>query len=100
MADNHRQKGLSAVTVMGLAAIVTLGVLIVNPIIQAARPPTPGSHCLSNVKQLDLAVLLYSNDNDDRMPIAGVWYDAARPYAHASGMPTIDFRCPAVPETF
>src|ERR1044071_4742778 len=52
-----------------------------------------GSHrisCLSNIKQLGLGALMYSQDFDDRMPLGRNWNDAIYPYLKNDSL----FHCP------
>lgn len=86
------------VLIAGVLLLAVFGVVL-YPVCTSPDALMPHA-CLSNVKQLDLALLLYSSDHDDRMPVADVWYDSIGPHTTSSGGPRIDFRCPDVPETF
>lgn len=48
--------------------------------------------CVSNLKKVATAAVLYTSDNDDRLPPMD-WMDAVEPYAQGN---TDVFRCPAV----
>ena len=48
--------------------------------------------CVNNLKQLGLAVRLYSNDNKDKFPIAAKWCDTIQPDV---GGQTSVFQCPS-----
>jgi prepilin-type processing-associated H-X9-DG protein len=52
-----------------------IGGAILFPVFAQARKAATQTLCLSNVKQLDLAMLLYVNDNNDSFPAANVWAD-------------------------
>ena len=41
---------------------------------------SPATACLSNLKQLGLGLLMYSNDENDRFPPRDLWADAIVPY--------------------
>jgi|GEM_PF-2474105 len=56
--------------------------------LMVTRPPTRSLSCLSNVKQLDLGLIMYSGDFDDKLPPHGVWRTGIEPYLKW------DFRCP------
>lgn len=47
--------------------------------------------CMSNMKQLSLALLMYCQDYDENMPIADRWCDAVFPYCKNEAI----FTCPA-----
>ena len=81
-----RKKGRSC-SVTGsviVALLMIVLVVIVFPILNRAlrrmRPKARATSCLSNVKQLQLAMLMYAQDNDDTMPPASEWCDAIYPY--------------------
>jgi len=62
------------------------------PIIDAnANYGHPGRSCLSNIKQLALGVLMYSQDADDRLPLTQNWNDEIYPYTKNS----LIFMCPS-----
>jgi len=68
-----------------IALLLIVLVVIVFPILNRAlrrlQPKARSTSCLGNVKQLQLAMLMYANDNDDTMPPASEWCDAVFPYA-------------------
>ncbi|MCS7309035.1 MAG: hypothetical protein NZ741_02325 [Armatimonadetes bacterium] len=61
------------------------------PAIRSARTVSQQRRCMQNLKALGMAVLLYTEDWDERYPPAHVWCDSIRPYARSPE----DFRCPA-----
>jgi len=64
------------------------------PALSSARGKAQKAQCLSNLKQLGLAVGMYYDDNKDSMPVAGQWCDQLKPYA--GGNEKL-FRCPNAP---
>ena len=50
-----------------MIAIIALLMAILMPILQRAREQGQRAVCLSNLKQLGLAWILYADDNDDRL---------------------------------
>jgi len=42
--------------------------------------------CMSNIKQITLAFIMYANDYDNRLPEAGRWMDRLGPYARHEDM--------------
>ena len=62
-------------------------------------PTTPPGHgrprCSSNLKRLALATMMYSQDHDDRYPLALNWQEGIFPYIKYDDA----FRCPMTPST-
>src|SRR5215470_7252430 len=50
-----------------VAIIMVLAALLL-PAITKARARAVRAHCLSNIKQVDLILLMYGQDNNDRLP--------------------------------
>lgn len=50
--------------------------------------------CQSNLKQLGLALMMYAQDYDDRLPPAQRWTEVLYPYVKNESV----FKCPAAPE--
>ncbi|WP_309712137.1 type II secretion system protein [Armatimonas sp.] len=65
-----------------LVCLAIVGILyaILFPIFAQPRERASQSYCLSNGKQLSLAVMMYSQDYDEYLPLATNWYDASYPY--------------------
>jgi hypothetical protein len=61
------------------------------PALAKAKAKAQAMNCVKNVKQLNLAMLMYANDNKDTLPSANNWGDAINQYA---GSPRV-FQCPA-----
>ncbi len=85
---------------LALAGTIVSGIfLVMLPILAAMLLPALASakskaqeiNCMNNEKQLALAVLIYSNDNTNRMPPAAKWCDAIKPSVGSDMI----FRCVA-----
>jgi prepilin-type N-terminal cleavage/methylation domain-containing protein len=65
--------------VIGIIAVL-IGVLL--PVLARARSQANRAVCLSNIRQLGTALLMYCNDNDGYFPTCGYWDDglAYKPY--------------------
>ena len=50
------------------------------PVFSQARMNAKQSACLSNTKQIGLAMILYTDDYDGKLPMTGNWRSAVRPY--------------------
>ncbi len=59
-----------------------------------ARARAEQEACLSNLKQLALAALMFAQDHDDTLPSADKWTDEIMPYLKNEAI----LRCPAAPE--
>ncbi|WP_025229639.1 hypothetical protein [Fimbriimonas ginsengisoli] len=76
-----------------------LGVLasIIFPVFASARVAATKTRCLSNLKELAVAQLLYSEDNQEqRLPDANRWMDLTKRYIK-SGLSTT-YHCPSAPD--
>ena len=62
------------------ALLMILLVVIAFPILNRMRPKARATSCLSNVKQLQLGMLMYAQDYNEVFPPAGKWCDVTMPY--------------------
>ncbi|MGA2854570.1 MAG: DUF4190 domain-containing protein [Verrucomicrobiota bacterium] len=85
---------------LALAGTIVSGIfLFMIPIFAAMMLPALGAakqkameiNCVNNVKQLALAIRIYSGDNKDKFPPAATWCDAIKTYAGSEKI----FKCPA-----
>ncbi len=91
--------GPMAIVGVVLGCVAFLVSLVVGPIVAAilfpvfarARAKAQQNSCLSNVKQLNLGMLMYASDYDDRWPYAGNWPDAILPYINNTQI----YACPS-----
>lgn len=73
-----RLKELIFLTIGSIMACVILGAVLYPLFV---TPRTRSRHsCLSNLKQLEIGILMYAEDNDERMLPANVWEDVTFPY--------------------
>lgn len=61
-----------------------------SPVMNQAKEASKKTACLSNVKQLALATMLYASDYDDHFPDANKWRSSIMPYTKNQET----FRCP------
>jgi prepilin-type processing-associated H-X9-DG protein len=75
-----------------LMVLLPLLAAILFPGIGTARSTARRVSCLSNVKQMGLANIMYAQDYDDRLPIASNWQTDLVPYTKNERL----FHCPEV----
>jgi prepilin-type N-terminal cleavage/methylation domain-containing protein len=115
MARQHR--GFTLIELLVVIAIIAILAAILFPVFAQARDKGRQAACLSNCKQLGLALMMYAGDYDDTLPPAKIgntppyrhgcastgegyplwpafWQDAVQPYAKNRGI----LRCPSRPE--
>jgi hypothetical protein len=66
--------------VAGIAGAAILGALMF-PVFARARSAARRTACMSNVKQLSLAVMMYAQDHDEKLPSAAAWQAGTAPYS-------------------
>ena len=86
--------GFTLIELLVVIAIIAILAAILFPVFARAREKARQTSCLSNVKQLMLAVQQYAQDYDELMPRHGntpVWGAALYPYANNTQI----FNCPS-----
>ncbi len=81
-----------------MIAIIAILASMLLPALQQARAKARAISCVSNMKQVDLALVMYIGDNDEHYPTSrsnvasnsGNWHGAVYPYVNA----TKAFLCP------
>lgn len=69
----HRRAGFTLIELLVVIAIIAILAAILFPLFARSRESARRSACLSNVKQLGLAVLMYCQDYDETFPAACAW---------------------------
>jgi prepilin-type N-terminal cleavage/methylation domain-containing protein len=67
-ADTRHPTGFTLVELLIVVAIVSLLAAIMFPVFAQARQKARQSRCLSNLRQIGAALLVYSHDYDERFP--------------------------------
>ena len=70
---------LGALAVCGCGGVVVLAAVLF-PVFSQARLAATKAQALSNMKQSSLALVMYTADYDDRLPVAAHWTDLVLPY--------------------
>src|SRR5438552_2070017 len=65
-----RRKGFTLIELLVVIAIVVILAGILYPVFAATRRAAYNAACLSNVKQVGLAVSMYTQDYDETFPVA------------------------------
>jgi prepilin-type N-terminal cleavage/methylation domain-containing protein/prepilin-type processing-associated H-X9-DG protein len=71
-----RRRGFTLIELLVVIAIIAILAAILFPVFAKAREKARQSSCLSNVKQIALAILQYAQDYDERFPML---YDLGTP---------------------
>jgi len=97
-----KNRGFTLIELLVVIAIIAILAAILFPVFAQAREKARQSSCMSNLKQLGLANLSYSQDYDEAfvMGVQSSWYAVTwpvliQPYVKAD--PTTVFRCPDDP---
>ena len=95
-----RRLGFTLIELLVVIAIIAILAAILFPVFARAREKARQSSCLSNVKQLQLAIMQYVQDYDEMMPLCWTgpsaylhpfWYEKAEPYLKNTQV----FLCPS-----
>lgn len=99
----YRNKGFTLIELLVVIAIIAILAAILFPVFAKAREKARQSSCLSNCKQLGLALMQYSQDYDERLIMRyyaisggnGSWYYTLAPYVKNTQI----FMCPSSGQT-
>jgi len=98
-----KRKGFTLIELLVVIAIIAILAAILFPVFAQAREKARAASCLSNMKQIGLAQLMYVQDYDEAFPAVYndhivdngvskrfIWADAIRPYIKSRDI----FKCP------
>ena len=92
-----RRSGFTLIELLVVIAIIAILAAILFPVFQKVRENARRTACLSNEKQIGLAIMQYNQDNDETMPPGRTNYGSAKgwacqvyPYVKSVGA----FQCP------
>jgi prepilin-type N-terminal cleavage/methylation domain-containing protein len=72
-------RGFTLIELLVVIAIISILAAILFPVFARARESARRSNCLSNLKQIGIAMIMYSQDYDERMVPAALTYSHVRP---------------------
>jgi len=78
-----KRTGFTLIELLVVIAIIAILAAILFPVFARAREKARQTSCLSNVKSLTLAALMYAQDYDETLPFAyngKWWYQVLEPY--------------------
>jgi len=73
-ADRSRAGGFTLIELLVVIAIIAILAALLLPVLALAREKASRTACVSNLRQLALAMTMYTQDNNDRMPWCQ-WYN-------------------------
>ena len=72
----NRQKGFTLIELLVVIAIIAILAAIISPVLAAARERARQVKCMSNQRQIALAVNMYAMDHDEILPSMAQWQSA------------------------
>jgi prepilin-type N-terminal cleavage/methylation domain-containing protein/prepilin-type processing-associated H-X9-DG protein len=92
------KRGFTLIELLVVIAIIAILAAILFPVFARAREKARQTTCLSNMRQMGVAVTMYVQDYDEHFPLvshAGQWVQSLEPYVKARLL----YRCPSDPST-
>lgn len=87
-----KRNAFTLIELLVVIAIIAILAAILFPVFAEAKKSAQKTTCLSNIKQVGLSILMYSNDFDDMTPNAGGWEfwewgaEQSNPATHPGGI--------------
>lgn len=107
MRVTRPMKGFTLIELLVVIAIIAILAAILFPVFAQARAAARKASCQSNLRQLGMGVLMYTQDYDEKYPfwswgqswgggsgpisITSIWYNAIYPYVKNTGL----YACPS-----
>src|SRR5271155_613021 len=68
MNIEERRTGFTLIELLVVLAIIAILAAILLPALGKAKLKAQGIYCLNNLKQLQMAIIMYTNDNQEKFP--------------------------------
>jgi len=88
--QERSRRGFTLIELLVVVAIIAVLAAILFPVFVMAREKSYQTKCMSNLRQLTVGILAYTQDNSGVLPIPSGWVDAT----NLSGDPKV-FDCPS-----
>jgi prepilin-type N-terminal cleavage/methylation domain-containing protein len=73
MRYSNRRPGFTLIELLVVIAIIAILAAILFPVFAKAREKARQTQCLSNQRQVSLAIMMYAQDNNEGLPNANTW---------------------------
>lgn len=101
--SHSQSKGFTLIELLVVIAIIAILAAILFPVFAKAREKARQTACLSNVKQINMGIMMYLQDYDEVLPIfwfgwhtdgsPSTWKDVVAPYIKSAQL----YKCPSDP---
>jgi prepilin-type N-terminal cleavage/methylation domain-containing protein/prepilin-type processing-associated H-X9-DG protein len=99
LLKKQKRRGFTLIELLVVIAIIAILASILFPVFARARENARRSSCASNLKQIGLGIMQYTQDYDEKMVLVGSvgggcstpWQDRVQPYTKSTQV----FRCPS-----